>query len=217
MKIIGLPNKSIQYVLFNLKPLNVGFLEDLQCRDVIICQDLRHYKKNILNFHKARCTCKVLIILDYIKVLENIRGIQILQGEIPIEKFKAYILRCTDGIPTIKLNKDQTIQQKIDSVENNSFFSKIIYPTITCGIKSTQHKQQIISSIVKSIIGLVKKGSPEIEKYQQDIKPKYYKAFINWLTTAEARKVCQCLITRTVKYGFDSFEINYLLKSLTEE
>lgn len=193
----------------------MAFPEDKRNCEVLIFQDIKHYKEKILEYRKGGNQCKVLLFLDYIRNLNRINGIQILK-ELP-DSFCTYVKeKCTFGVPIIRVEKDNCVLDKIESSIKETFFTTVIYPLIYNGIKESGMKKEIIKAIVKTIKELVTRDSCTIEKYQAYIKPKYYKLFVKWLKTPEALQVCECLLDKTIKYEFDSFEINYLL-NYTEE
>ena len=219
MKVIGLEDKSIQYVLFRLRgKVSISFPQDFRSSDVLICQTLDSYKEASFQIHKLNLEYKVVIFLDYIKVLDTVSGIQILK-ELP-DSFINYIKeKCTVKVPKIRFLKDETVEKKIEEIEKGSFFTRVIYPLLYMGLKlpSAALKKEITKSIAKSILECPLKKEPEIVKYKNDIRPKYFKQFIKWLETNEAKKVCECLLTREIKYNFDAFEINYLINNLDGE
>ena len=218
MKLIGLQDKTIQYVIYNLSgKLTLSFPQDLRSSDILICQNFSSYKKYAREICKNRLQYKVIIFLDYIKVLENISGIQIISKL--NEKFISYVNnKCTYSIPhNIRLLEDTIIEDKIKEVENGSFFTRIVYPLLYKGVKDSGKRREITKSMSLSILKCLGKNIPDIMKYKQDIKPKYLKLFLNWLNTNEAKKVCECLLTKEIKYNFDSFEINYLINNIDGE
>lgn len=217
MKLIGLKNKTIQYVIFKLKDsLDLSFPEDLRSSDVLICQDISFYKKYGFEIQKRRLQYKVIIFLDYIDDLKTIYGIQILDNL--TNKFIDYVKnKCTFNYPKVKKLKDNTVDLKVEEIQYGSFFTKVVYPLIYSGIKNKDLKKEITKSCAISILECVKKQPPNIVKYKEYIKNKYLKVFLTWLETDEAKKVCECLLTKTIKYNFDSFEINYLINTLEGE
>ena len=217
MKIIGIEDKSLQFIFYKLhNKLDIAFPEDNKDCEVLICLGIEHLRESLFNFRKNGHKCKVIIIADYIKELENIEGIQILQDLPP--KFISYVKeKCTYADPVIRQNKDTLVLEKINESKKESFFTRIIYPFIYNGIKQKDMKKDIIKALVNTIKGVITKDNYYLDKYLPYIKPKYMKILNSWLKTEEARQVCECLLTKTVKYNFDSFEINYLLNSLNEE
>lgn len=214
MKIIGLEGKTFQYLYYKLgEKVTLSFPEDLRESEVLLCQSLEHLKKNYLKIQTKKLQYKVVIILDYKRNLNRIKGIQILE-DIP-DSFVDYIKNiCTYATPKIYTNKDDIIKEVIrNKEEQTTFFTSIIYPLLYKGIIEKEKKKQILKSIVISIKSIIKRNKdPDIVKYEKDIRKKYYKAFISWLKTKEAREVCQCLLTGVNKDKFNTFEINYLLK-----
>lgn len=217
MKLIGLQNKTIQYVVFKLKDsVDISFPEDLRSSEVLICQDLSFYKKYGYEIQIRKLQYKVILFLDYIDELKTIKGIQIIHDI--TDSFISYIKnKCTYNHPRIKKLKDPTVDKKIEEIQYGSFFTKVVYPLIYSGIKNKDYKKEITRSCAISILECIKKQQPNIVKYKGYIKNKYLKAFLSWLETDEAKRVCECLITKTVKYNFDSFEINYLINTLEGE
>ena len=218
MKVIGLKNNNtIQYVLVKLSGyLTISFPQDLKSTEVLICQDTSDYRKYMFQLNKNKLEYKVVIFLDYWRQLENISGIQILPS-LP-ESFITYVKNtCTFKVPHIRFLEDSIISDKIAEIETGSFFTKIKYPLICNGIKNVEKKKEIIKNISVSILECLKKNPPPILRYKSEIKAKYLKSFLNWLKTAEAKKVSECLLLHEIKYNFDSFEINYLINSLEEE
>lgn len=210
MKIIGIPDTTIQTIVFKLKGVDYSFPEDYRSSEVLICQDYNAYKKFSFEIRQKQLKYKVLIFLDYIKQLKNIYKIQIIEDI--SDSFIRYIKeKCTFDFPYVKLMSDTIIEDKIKEVEEGSFFSKIITPLLYNGIKNSSMRKDITKSVALSILECIKKQTPQIVKYKEDIKRKYLKLFLEWLETDEAKKVCECLLTRTVKYNFDDFEINYLI------
>ena len=212
MKIIGITEKSLQYVYFKLKDkLELAFPEDTRDCDVLICLGVEDGRKELFNYIRNKKKCKVLLFLDYELKLKNVRGIQILK-DIP-DAFITYVkTKCTYGYPTIHLEKDSFVMDKIENISEDSFFTKYIYPLIFNGIKDKSYKKEILQAITASIKEVITKDSTfTIEKYKDILKTKYLKNFVNWLKTEEAKKVCECLLSKTIKYNFDGFEINYLL------
>lgn len=218
MKIIGLKDKTLQYVFFKLSgKLTISFPSDLCPSDVLLCQNITAYKKYAFELNKRHIEFKVIMFLDYIKNLERIKDIQIL-NDLPEEKFVEYVKnKCTFRIPgNIKILTDNTVEDKIKEVEAGTFFSKVIQPLLYKGLKDSSKRKNVMKSVALTILELVKKKHYNILRYQQDIKPKYFKQFIAWLQTVEAKQVCECLLTNEIKYNFDSFEINYLISNLEE-
>lgn len=216
MKIIGL-DKPIQYIVGRLKDkLEVSFLEDNRTSEVIICSDLDYLNSHILEFRKAKCECKVLIILDCEEKLKLIRGLQILSGLEDIDRFTTYVKeRCTYAVPKFVRLEDNVIEEMVEKTTDDSFFNKLIYPLIQRGIVGHSLNREFAAQlIVMAITGLIKKESPLIVKYKDKFRVKYYKPFMDWLKTEEALKVCECLISGKVKYGFNPFEMNYLFMAL---
>lgn len=214
MKVIGLEDKNIQYVVFRLKDkVTLSFPEDFKSSEVLICQDIDSYRKRAFEINKRQIEYKVVIFLDYIKTLEDVSGIQILK-ELP-DSFIDYVRnKCTYKVPRIRFLKDSIVEKKIEEIENGSFFTKFVYPVISNGIKDSEKRKEIIRSIAISIQNCLQKSEPDIVKYSQYIKKKYMKLFLEWLSTNEAKKVAECLITKELKYNFDSFEINYLINNI---
>lgn len=218
MKIIGLPNKTLQYVIYRLQDLDISFPEDERGSEILVCQDLEHYKKYGFNLIKNQLKYKVIIFLDFIKNLKRINGIQILENLPP--SFIPYVKnKCTFSTPTVRTMKDTEVFDRINEIETNvSLFNRVIYPLLYKGLTEKKKKNEVMRSIVYSIKSLVRKESdPPITKYVNIIKPKYMKLFLKWLQTNEAKQVCNCLLTKTVKYGLDSFEINYLISMENNE
>lgn len=214
MKVIGVEDKSIQYALFRLKDkVTISFPTDFVSSEVLLCQTIDSFRKNAFEISKRNIQYKVIIFLDYIKALKSVSGIQIIP-ELP-DKFIPYIKeKCTYGVPHLHFLKDTLVEEKIEEIENGSFFTRIIYPVLSNGIKDSGKKKEITKSIALSILKCLQKSEPDIVKYKEIIKAKYYKLFLNWLQTNEAKKVSECLITKELKYNFDSFEINYLINNL---
>lgn len=118
MKIIGL-DKPIQYIVGRLKDkLEVSFLEDNKTSEVIICSDLDYLNSHILEFRKAKCECKVLIILDCEEKLKLIRGLQILSGLEDIDRFTTYVKeRCTYAVPKFVRLEDNIIEEMVEKLQ----------------------------------------------------------------------------------------------------
>ena len=217
MKIIGLEDKTLQFVFYKLQgKLNLALPEDNRDCEVLVCSGIEHLRESLFTFKKSGHQCKVIIILDYIKELERIEGIQILQDLPP--KFIPYVKeKCTYGEPIIRQTKDTLVLDKVKEVQKDTFFTKVIYPFIYNGIKQKDLKKEIVQALVNTIKGVITKDNYYLDKYKPYIKPKYMKILNRWLQTEEAMQVCECLLTKTVKYNFDTFEINYLLNNLNEE
>jgi len=218
MKLIGLRDKSIQYVMFRLKDkVTLSFPKDLISTEILICQNIDAFKKYAFEINKKQIEYKVVIFLDYIKILECIRGIQIL-NELP-DSFIDYVKnKCTYKIPHLKVIEDTVVRDKIQESEVGTFFTKIVYPLIYNGVKVKEKKKAITHSIALTILKSLQKNTvPDILRYKADLKSRYLKAFLEWLETNDAKRVAECLLTKTLKYDYDSFEINYLINSLDEE
>ena len=214
MKIIGLKNENLQYAFYKLSgKVSISFPKDLKSSEVLLCQTLSSYKEVAFEINKRQLQYKIIMFLDYIKILNTIKGIQILES-LP-DSFIPYIKdKCTFDVPNIRIVKDILIEDKIDEYEKGSFFTKIVYPLIYKGIKDITRKKEITYSICLSILQVLKEGEPDILKFERILKQKYLKQFLEWLKTDEAKKVCECVLTKEIRYDFDNFEINYLINVL---
>lgn len=216
MKIIGL-NKSIQYIVGRLKDrVSVSFLEDSETSEVVICPEIDYLNEHILDFKKKGCECKVLLILDCEEKLKLIRGLQILGELEEVDKFVYYIKeKCTYANPKFVKLEDNIIEQMVEKTSCDSFFNTIIYPLIQRGIIGHSLNKEFVGQlIVMAITGLVRKDPPLIVKYKDKFRVKYFNPFMEWLKTEEALKVCECLISGKIMYGFNPFEMNYLFMAL---
>lgn len=210
-------NKSIQYVVMKLKDrLEIGFMEDNETKEVIICPESDYCSKHITDFLKANQQCKILMILDCEERLKLIRGIQILESLPDGNSFIDYVKnKCTFALPVFHKKEDTIIEEMEEKTKVESFFTSLIYPMIQRGIIVRSLKKEIPKAISESIVNIIKKGPLPIERYKNAIRVKYYNNFIKWLQTEEAKKVCECLISSKLKYNFNPFEINYLLNNLS--
>ena len=217
MKIIGLPEYSVQKVFRFLNPkVEIGFMEDKNDLDVLIVPSVAYYLKKAFDRKKKGFKCKVLLILDYIEQLKLIEGIQIISGL--SDQFVEYIKkRTTMDYPKVKRLKDNYLYNILENYEA-SIFQREIQPLLYKGILDKKMSPVIRKVIVHDIFSLIKKDfKPAVLSYKEYMNERRLKKFVDWLGTDEAKEFNSQLLRKEKGKLLDAFEVSYLHSVLNSE
>ena len=217
MKIIGLPEYSVQKVFRFLNPkVEIGFMEDKKDLDVLIVPSVEYYLKKAFDRKKKGFKCKVLLILDYIEQLKLIEGIQIISGL--SDQFVEYIKkRTTMDYPKVKRLKDNYLYNILENYEA-SIFQREIQPLLYKGILDKKMSPVIRKVIVHDIFSLIKKDfKPAVLSYKEYMNERRLQKFVDWLGTDEAKEFNSQLLRKEKGKLLDVFEVSYLHSVLNSE
>lgn len=217
MKIIGLPEYSVQKVFRFLNPkVEIGFMEDKKDLDVLIVPSVEYYLKKAFDRKKKGFKCKVLLILDYIEQLKLIEGIQIISGL--SDQFVEYIKkRTTMDYPKVKRLKDNYLYNILENYEA-SIFQREIQPLLYKGILDKKMSPVIRKVIVHDIFSLIKKDfKPAVLSYKEYMNERRLQKFVDWLGTDEAKEFNSQLLRKEKGKLLDAFEVSYLHSVLNSE
>lgn len=217
MKIIGLPEYSVQKVFRFLNPkVEIGFMEDKKDLDVLIVPSVEYYLKKAFDRKKKGFKCKVLLILDYIEQLKLIEGIQIISGL--SDQFVEYIKkRTTMDYPKVKRLKDNYLYNILENYEA-SIFQREIQPLLYKGILDKKMSPVIRKVIVHDIFSLIKKDfKPTVLSYKEYMNERRLQKFVDWLGTDEAKEFNSQLLRKEKGKLLDAFEVSYLHSVLNSE